>query len=33
MNFKILAVQELNPLQIGLNGGKVMYSSCIFGSP
>ena len=23
MNSKILAVQELNPLQIGLNGGKV----------
>ena len=33
MNSKVLAVQELNPLQIGLSGGKVMYSFCIFGSP
>ena len=33
MNSEILAVQELNRLQIGLSHGKVMYSLCIFGSP
>ena len=33
MNSETFAVQELSPLQIGLSGGKVMYSLCIFGSP
>ena len=33
MNSEILAVHELNPLHIGLRGGKVSYSLCIFGSP
>ena len=33
MNSKILVVQLLNPLQIGLSGLKMMYSLCIFASP